>query len=126
MEHSVGPDYWPGDAHNFANLGDNAENKNSSRHTSTKEAMAIGHERILVVEDEELVALAIKKCLEKLGYEVPEIVASGEEAVRKSAALQVDSVPSARLSIGKVLRRGRVLLGQAQRDPTLTAHYKPY
>ena len=48
--------------------------------------------RILVVEDEELVALAIKQCLERLGYEVPDIVASGEEAVKKSAALEADLV----------------------------------
>jgi uncharacterized protein (DUF342 family) len=48
--------------------------------------------RILVVEDEELVALAIKKCLERLGYEVPEVVASGEEAVKKSVALEADLV----------------------------------
>jgi uncharacterized protein len=49
-------------------------------------------ERILVAEDEELVALAIKKCLEGLGYEVPAVVASGEEAVEKSAALEADLV----------------------------------
>jgi uncharacterized protein (DUF342 family)/AmiR/NasT family two-component response regulator len=48
--------------------------------------------RILVVEDEELVALAIKKCLEGLGYEVPEVVTSGEEAVQKSADLRADLV----------------------------------
>ncbi len=48
--------------------------------------------RILVVEDEELSALAIKKCLEGLGYEVPDVVASGEEAVEKSAALEADLV----------------------------------
>jgi len=52
----------------------------------------MGRSRILVVEDEELVALAIKKCLEKLGYEVPDVVASGEEAVEKAASLQLDLV----------------------------------
>ncbi len=50
------------------------------------------HARILVVEDEELVALAIKKCLEGFGYEVPCVVASGEEAVRKSETLDADLV----------------------------------
>jgi len=50
------------------------------------------HARILVVEDEELVALAIKKCLEGFGYEVPCVVASGEEAVKKTAALEADLV----------------------------------
>ena len=48
--------------------------------------------RILVVEDEELVALAIKQCLERLGYEVPDIIVSGEEAVKKSATLEADLV----------------------------------
>jgi CheY-like chemotaxis protein len=50
------------------------------------------HARILVVEDEELVAIAIKKCLEGFGYEVPCVVASGEEAVKKTAALEADLV----------------------------------
>jgi serine phosphatase RsbU (regulator of sigma subunit)/CheY-like chemotaxis protein len=48
--------------------------------------------RILIVEDEELVALAIKKCLEGFGYEVPRVVASGEEAVRESQAMDADLV----------------------------------
>ncbi|HUI70820.1 MAG TPA: flagellar assembly protein A, partial [Spirochaetia bacterium] len=52
----------------------------------------MGRARILVVEDEELVALAIKKCLEKLGYEVPAVVASGEEAVDKAESLQLDLI----------------------------------
>jgi len=48
--------------------------------------------RILIAEDEELVALAIKSCLEGLGYEIPCVVASGEEAVEKASALDVDLV----------------------------------
>ena len=50
------------------------------------------HARILVAEDEELVALAIKRCLEGFGYEVPCVVASGEEAVKKTEALEADLV----------------------------------
>ncbi len=50
------------------------------------------HGRILIAEDEELVALAIKKCLEGFGYEVPCVVSSGEEAVRKSETLEADLV----------------------------------
>jgi serine phosphatase RsbU (regulator of sigma subunit)/CheY-like chemotaxis protein len=50
------------------------------------------HARILIVEDEELVALAIKKCLEGFGYEVPCVVATGEEAVKKSGSVGVDLV----------------------------------
>ena len=50
------------------------------------------HARILIVEDEELVALAIKKCLEGFGYEVPCVVVTGEEAVRKSETVGADLV----------------------------------
>ena len=39
--------------------------------------------RILVVEDEGIVALMIQKTLEKLGYEVPVTIASGEEAINQ-------------------------------------------
>lgn len=38
--------------------------------------------RIMVVEDERIVALHIRQQLEKLGYEVPAVVASGEQALR--------------------------------------------
>ena len=37
--------------------------------------------RILVVEDEGIVALDIQSKLEAMGYEVPRVVASAEEAV---------------------------------------------
>ncbi len=48
--------------------------------------------RILVVEAEEPVALAIKDCLERLGYEVPDVLATGEEAAEKSVTLAADLV----------------------------------
>jgi two-component system cell cycle sensor histidine kinase/response regulator CckA len=38
--------------------------------------------RIFIVEDENIVSLDMKKRLEKLGYEVPGIAASGEDAVK--------------------------------------------
>ncbi|MGE0668792.1 MAG: response regulator [Sphingomonadales bacterium] len=38
--------------------------------------------RIMVVEDERIVAMHIRQQLEKLGYEVPVVVASGEQALR--------------------------------------------
>ncbi|MBI5187298.1 MAG: response regulator [Nitrospinae bacterium] len=41
-------------------------------------------ERIMVVEDEKLIARDIKDCLEKLGYSVTSIVATGEAAVRRA------------------------------------------
>ncbi|MBD2067633.1 response regulator [Leptolyngbya sp. FACHB-671] len=49
-------------------------------------------ERILVVEDERVVARDIEKRLKKLGYIVPASVASGEAAVEKVAELRPDLV----------------------------------
>ncbi len=40
-------------------------------------------ERILIVEDEQVVAFSLRDRLEELGYEVPFIAASGEEALRQ-------------------------------------------
>ena len=48
--------------------------------------------RILVVEDESIVAADIQDRLESLGYEVPATVASGERAVEKAGALRPDLV----------------------------------
>ena len=41
--------------------------------------------KILVVEDEEILASNIRKSLHKLGYSVSEITKSGEEAIKKVA-----------------------------------------
>ncbi len=48
--------------------------------------------RIMIVEDEKLVALAIEKALKGMGYEVPLSLASGEEAVRRVAEAAPDLV----------------------------------
>ena len=48
--------------------------------------------RILVVEDERIVAADIQDRLESLGYDVPTIVASGEKAVEKAGTLRPDLV----------------------------------
>ncbi len=48
--------------------------------------------QILVVEDEIIVAKSIQKRLESLGYSVPAVVASGEEAVEIAAEAQPDLV----------------------------------
>jgi diguanylate cyclase (GGDEF)-like protein/PAS domain S-box-containing protein len=48
--------------------------------------------RILVVEDESIVAADIQDRLESLGYEVPATVASGEKAVEQAGALRPDLV----------------------------------
>ncbi|MDG4597072.1 MAG: response regulator [Candidatus Contendobacter sp.] len=47
---------------------------------------------VMVVEDEGLIALSIQRTLRNLGYEVPAVVASGEEAVRQTLALRPDLV----------------------------------
>ena len=48
--------------------------------------------RILVVEDESIVAADIQDRLESLGYEVPDPVASGEKAVERAGLLRPDLV----------------------------------
>ena len=48
--------------------------------------------RILVVEDERIIALNLKENLESLGYTVVEIAASGEKAVTKARELYPDLV----------------------------------
>lgn len=48
--------------------------------------------RIMIVEDEGIIALNIQSHLESLGYEVPVIVASGEEAIEEAEKLRPDLV----------------------------------
>ena len=48
--------------------------------------------KIIVVEDEELVALAIKTFLERAGYEVPAVFSSGEEVAERFKALSPDLI----------------------------------
>ncbi len=48
--------------------------------------------QILVVEDERIVAEDIKMRLQKLGYAVPGVAFSGEEAVKKAESMQPDLV----------------------------------
>lgn len=48
--------------------------------------------KILVVEDESLVGLHIANSLTKMGYTVPAVVASGEEAVKKAEEFRPDLV----------------------------------
>ncbi len=49
-------------------------------------------EKILVVENEIIIACDIKTCLEKAGYIVPAIAAYGEQAITKAAELCPDLV----------------------------------
>jgi signal transduction histidine kinase len=48
--------------------------------------------RVMVVEDERIVALHLRQQLVKLGYEVPECAASGEQALRQIAATRPDLI----------------------------------
>jgi CheY-like chemotaxis protein len=48
--------------------------------------------RILIVEDEIITAKAIEKSLKDLGYEVVDIVSTGEDAFDKAAAMHPDLV----------------------------------
>ena len=48
--------------------------------------------RIMVVEDEGIVAMDLRNRLRRLGYEVPAIISSGEEAIKKAGELPLDLV----------------------------------
>ena len=48
--------------------------------------------RILVAEDEPIIGLDIQNTLQNLGYDVPEVVSSGEDAVKKSEELKPDII----------------------------------
>lgn len=48
--------------------------------------------KILVVEDENVVALEIKKRLKRLGYLVPSVASSGREAINKTEGFLPDLV----------------------------------
>ena len=50
------------------------------------------NKNILVVEDESVVAMHIEESLEKLGYAVAAVVASGEEAVKKAEETRPDLI----------------------------------
>lgn len=52
----------------------------------------MANERIMIVEDEGIVALHIEMSLKKLGYVVPAIVDSGEDAIKKAGELHPDLI----------------------------------
>lgn len=56
------------------------------------QGMDMGNKKIIIVEDEGLVALKIKKDLERMGYDVVNIFASGEEALKGVEAVRPDLV----------------------------------
>lgn len=48
--------------------------------------------KILIVEDEAVIALDIQYTLENLGYRVPAVVSSGEESIEKASEIHPDLV----------------------------------
>ncbi len=54
--------------------------------------MAMRKRRIMIVEDEQLVARDIKSRLEQLGYSVVTTVSSGKDAIQKASKLKLDLV----------------------------------
>lgn len=52
----------------------------------------MARERILIVEDESVTALHLQEHLSRLGYHVPAVASSGEEAVRLAHELSPDLV----------------------------------
>jgi CheY-like chemotaxis protein len=47
---------------------------------------------VLIVEDESIIALDLRNSLRKRGFEVPAIVSSGEDAIRKAAEIEPDVI----------------------------------
>jgi PAS domain S-box-containing protein len=52
----------------------------------------MAREKILIVEDENIVAMDIKKRVEDLGYAVPHMAATGEDAIRKAEEIPPDLI----------------------------------
>ena len=48
--------------------------------------------KVMVVEDEGIIALVLKSRLEKMGFEVPEPISSGQEAINRFPAMMPDIV----------------------------------
>ena len=50
------------------------------------------HPKIMIVEDENIIALDIRSMLEDLGYMVSDIVSSGEESIQRASTKKPDLV----------------------------------
>jgi CheY-like chemotaxis protein len=50
------------------------------------------HPKIMIVEDENIIALDIRSMLEDLGYRVSDIASSGEESIQKASTKKPDLV----------------------------------
>lgn len=52
----------------------------------------MANEKIIIVEDESIIALDVENMLKSLGYSVPAVLNKGEEAVKKSEEIRPDLV----------------------------------
>jgi CheY-like chemotaxis protein len=57
-----------------------------------RQVMNSQNRKILIVEDENIIALDIRSMLEDLGYMVSAIVSSGEESIQKASKMKPDLV----------------------------------
>jgi len=57
-----------------------------------KVASTIKRPKILIVEDENIIALDIQYILENLGYSVSDVVSSGEESIEKASKIRPDLI----------------------------------
>ncbi|MBM4241764.1 MAG: PAS domain S-box protein, partial [Euryarchaeota archaeon] len=65
-------------------------------------AKKMPNEKILVVEDDSIEAMDIQRTLESMGYEVPAVASSGEEAIKKTDEIKPDLVLMDIILKGKV------------------------
>jgi two-component system cell cycle sensor histidine kinase/response regulator CckA len=87
-----------------------------------------GKKQILVVEDERLIAVDLQKRLERLGYAVPAIASSGEEALRCARSTPFDLVLMDIRLQGEMDGVSTAQALKAERDTAvvyLTAHSDP-
>ena len=66
--------------------------RKSQRKKYDRKLEAMTKKRIMVVEDEGIVAMDIRFKLNEMGYEVPAVVFSGEKAVEKALELHPDLI----------------------------------
>jgi PAS domain S-box-containing protein len=52
----------------------------------------MGKVSVLVVEDEPIIGMDIRKILQSIGYDVPEVISSGEKAIEKAEELKPDLI----------------------------------
>ena len=60
--------------------------------------------QILVVEDERIVGADIQMSVERIGYEVPEIAHSAEDAIKKAQSLRPEDFKALMWELGPVAR----------------------